>query len=270
MKNISYICVLFLVILLGSCERYDYLDLNIPFKQKIVAVTLLEAGNVDIQVSLTHTFPVYENQNFDIRLVKDAEVYLQHPRETIQLVYSEDEQMYKGTLTTGPLEEGETWTVFVKGAEESIEGTTTIPVSASPVFTTKLDRVIQYDLPAYRLSISSRFPEGGTHNLKLDVKMIYSDSGVYQTQTQISRLEGGNASEDVLISMLSSEPDYPVRVEITPFLCDDHYLNYSKLLEKGNQGIPFSEPVISSGSMSNNLGLAGSYVKLPTQIIPLN
>lgn len=275
----KYILYIVSLMLLVSCEKYSEVDLDLPFKNKLVAVSFIEEGSNMFQLALTRTTPVQNTAYlYEPNYITDAEVTLHTPGQSYALTYDTATKVYETTMPAEFFEEGKNYRVSVAQGGETIHGNTHIPGLVTPFASVVLDSVFQYDTYTYFAKISCGITNPGRHNIKLGALMVYSDSSVVPmlqanlVTKPISRLRSGEQTTQTFQSAFSSEFISPVRIDVIIMVCDDVYATYINSLngvDMSSSGVPFGEPYIMYGNMSNKIGVMGAYRYLPSYSVPL-
>lgn len=268
------ISFLTLLMFLASCERYEDAGIDLPYKNKLVAVTFLQEGSDSITLMLTRTLPVFEATTFPgTDMIAGADVYVQTSRETLKLVFDETLQQYSGILTAGVLLPGETCRISVSQNNDEVSGSTVIPADITPLVAVKADSILENEIywPIY--NVRYKIQEPGTHNLRFSASVVYSDSTTLPLLAESGELSTPlqkiNSGEEALIRfrhiMISSDV-HPVRIEIYSQLCNDDYTKYHQSInvnQSSGFGTDGAEPVIVYSNMSNRIGVTAAYNILP-------
>lgn len=277
MKN--FILYLIFIMLLVSCERYSEVDLELPFKDKLVAVSFVEEGSNTFQLALTRTTPVQSSMYLqEPNYMTDAAVTLKTPDRSYLLNYNTETKFYETTMPAESFEEGKTYQVSIEQGGETIYGSTAIPGSVTPSVSLVLDSVLESGTYTYLANISCGIKAPGTHYIAFNAFMVYSDSSIVamlplnQVAKPVYVLKNGEQATKMFQSAFSSEFVPPVRIEVSVMVCDKAYALYNNTLngiDLNSSGISFGEPSILDGNMSNRIGVIGSYRYLPSYGVPL-
>jgi hypothetical protein len=270
---------LILFVLMASCERYEDADIDLPYKNKLVAVTFLEEGSDSISLILTRTQPVFESPLLPSEAITDADVYIRTSRETLKLSFNEQISQYTGKLHAGVLLAGETCRISILQNNEEVTGSTVIPVDVTSVISVKSGKTVEngYYLDVY--DVKYKIQEPGTYNVLLHASVVYSDSSVVplivQTgdlSTNIQKITSGIEMQMRFRSLITSNDIHPVRLEIIPQLCNDDYTNYHLSISSDlslGLGTTGSEAVLIYSNMSNRIGITAAYNILPAISVDL-
>ncbi len=262
-----------------SCEKYSEVDLVLPFKNKLVSVSFIEEGTNVFQLALTRTTPVtgsaYLNEP---NYIGDAVVTLETPGRSYVLNYDTATKFYEATMPSEFFEEGKTYQVSIAQGGETIQGSTRIPGLVTPFASVVFDSIFEGGTYTYFAKISCGIQNPGTHYISVGALMVYSDSSVVPMipasvlTKPVSVLKNGEQTTQTFISAFSSEFVPPVRIDVLITVCDEAYALYNNSLngiDLGSSGIPFGEPYIMYGNMSNKIGTIGAYRYLPLYSVPL-
>lgn len=253
-------------LMLTSCEKYETIEYDVPFKSKVVAASFLNPDENQIAVWLTRTTkPIGTEMPQEPIIIKDAEVTLMHEGNSYNLVYDNINETYVGDMDTIPFEPGKTYSLLIKTADETVTGTTTIPLPATTESTIKVDSAYNINGLTYFVTFNTKQLSPQTNHIFLYPYMVYDDSSryamFYEGRDKIRALGSGqNFSQTFTSSYTGARA---IRVELLIFTCDEHYALYqnkSASFNYGSLGMAFGEVSITYSNMSNKIGVFGSYV----------
>jgi hypothetical protein len=271
--------IIFSLVILGltltSCERYETIDFDIPFKSKVVVASFLTADETQIAVWLTRTTKAVGAETpQEPTLVTDAEVTLIHEGNSYLLVYDSMEKVYVGDMNGAPFESGKKYTLLVKSGDETVTGYTTIPLPAITESTCKIDSIFGINGLTYLVTFTTKQLSAGNNHLFLYPYIVFEDSSRYalfydgRDRARASR-QGQTISQTFSASYSQSRP---VRVELLTYTCDEPYASYynkSATFNYGSLGMAFGEVTITYSNMSNKIGVFASYVASNGESFPL-
>jgi hypothetical protein len=271
MNNIiSYII---LITLFAGCERYDDVEVDVPYKPKIVTSTFLRAQTTLVQVAVTRSLPVFNAEQTSgmessPEYIKDATVMLQKGSETFFLTYDPDQQIYLFDLPS-PIQAGERYELTVTSKNETSKGSTTIPGKVNIQAQLAFDSILQEDGSyQYLATLSFTLHDKGKHYLDFVPVLVYNDSSsnIDMMYTQgfgtITELTQGETATKVFVSSINAIGMSPQRLDLYVANCDEPYsrnANRSVDLIGGVGLIPFLDPVTTYSNMSGGIGIMGSF-----------
>ncbi len=252
--------------MLTSCEKYETIDYDIPFKSKVVAASFLNPEENQITVWITRTTkPIGEEVPQEPLVVKDAQVTLLHEGNSYDLLYDSMNEVYVSEMDVIVFEPGKTYTLIVKTAEETITGATTIPFPAATETTVKVDSIYNLTGLTYLITFNTKLLSSQSNHLFLYPYVVYDDSSrytmFYEGRDRVRTVGSGQTFSQTFLSSYTGAR--PVRVELLTYTCDDHYTFYynkTASFSYGSIGMAFGEVSIAYSNMSNKIGVFGSYV----------
>lgn len=253
-------------LMLTSCEKYETIEYDIPFKSKVVTASFLNPDDGGISVWLTRTTkPIGTEAPQEPIIVTDAEVTLIQEGNSYTLVYDSMNKVYSGDMNGVPFEPGKTYELLIKTADETITGTTTIPYPANTETTVKVDSIYNINGLTYLVTFNTKQLSPQTSNLFLYPYMVFDDSSryamYYEGRDRVRTVESGQTFSQSFTGSYTGAR--LVRVELLAYTCDQHYAAYynkSATFNYGNLGMAFGEVSIAYSNMSNKIGVFGSYV----------
>lgn len=253
-------------ILLTSCEKYETIEYDIPFKSKVVTASFLNPDENQISVWLTRTTkPIGTEAPQEPIIVTDAEVTLIHEGNNFTLVYDSINKVYTGDMNGVPFEPGKTYELLIKTADETITGATTIPLPATTETTVKVDSIYNINGLNYLVTFNTKQLSPQTSNLFIYPYMVFDDSSryamYYDGRDRIRTIGSGQSFAQSFTGSYTGAR--LVRIELLTFTCDKHYTFYynkGATFSYGSLGMAFGEVNIAYSNMSNKIGVFGSYV----------
>ncbi|MDP1725899.1 MAG: DUF4249 family protein [Bacteroidota bacterium] len=275
MRNL--ILITGICIFLTACQKEQVVNYVIPQKQKLFAACFIGDSDSITSVYLTRTTPVIGSENIDKVLIKDASVQISTFNQTIGLPYDDNLQVYSTQANTLIIKPGIAYTLKVNAGNESVSGTTVVPVPAAVVLNTKIDStLIAGDLfNTYRIETTCLQTSAGRYPIRLAAIMVFEDSGKVELTAEETNLlfeMEQNSSKTVHFTQFGYDIfSKPVRLEIIALTTDEAYYKYHQNIEKYklNFFIPFGEPFFIYSNMSNKIGITGSYSTSHVTMYPL-
>jgi hypothetical protein len=270
-KHTLFILILMLLV---SCERYDDVEVDIPYKPKIVTTCLVQSGSNQLQVAVTLSQPVFNRETTpgaenSPTYITDAIVTIQQGSNTYTLVYDENENLYLFDLPS-PILAGQAYDLTVTAGDKQSTGFTTIPSKANTHTTLQFDSVLLYDETyQYIARASTKLLDPGKQYLDFYPVIVYSDSSrslMYTeggTTTTLTEVKQGQTVHKTFLPQEIKDPGiYPERLELIVVNCDEGYgkniLSITNLFG-GISLSPFSDPAITYSNMKGGIGIIGSY-----------
>lgn len=258
-----------LTILFVSCERSEEIEVDAPYKPKVVVSCFLRGQSNVLLVAVTRSQPVFNVEptpgvESTPTYIKDAFVTIQQGLNHYTLTYDTTENLYKMDIP-GEIHAGEQYELTVTSGNDVVKGTTTIPKIVNVSLGLVLDSTVQWDGSyQYRATISCKMLDAGKHYIGLYPILVYSDSSKYmmyaEAMDRIIEIAEGETTTKKFVPSFSSTDITPVRVEVIIATCDKAYAkNINRTLDLFGSSIsPFIEPAITYSNMSGGIGVIGS------------
>lgn len=258
--------------LFSSCSREDEIDLNVPFKKRLVAEVFIGEGDSVFNAILTHTKPVFgESSNGMPDYVSDANAFISKGAEQINLNFNSNFSQYYSDVLPIKVKSGESYYFEATDGNEKVYGNTTIPEKPILSYTVKLDSSIN-DAYFYNATITCTNQSEKPGYIRVMARVIFSDSTygmMFENSFNEIKLVAKNQSiQRKLYSYKTSEFAFPVRIEISGINCDEAYAKYYNNTTPFNfyNILPINEPTMAYSNMSNKIGIIASYSSVPTQV----
>lgn len=267
-RGILYI--LFLLVFAG-CERYENIEIDAPYKPKIVTACFLQGLSNEVQVAVTRSQPVFNVEpkpGFESapEYIKDAKVMLQQGFNIYFLDFDSVTNFYQASLPS-TINAGEKYELTITSGNETSKGSTTIPGKVNAAIQMKFDSTLQSDgLYQYQATITCTPTDPGKHYLEFYPILFYADSSMALMDpgmfTKITELNQGQSVTKTFYSTVSMNGVPPVRLELMIVTGDEGYAKNSKGVFDITGGFgfsPFIDPAITYTNMSGGIGITGSY-----------
>lgn len=256
---------------IAGCERYDDLEVDIPYKPKIVTACFLQGLSDEVQVAVTRSQPVFNVEpkpGFEPapEYIKDATVILHQGFNVYPLHFDSTTNFYYALLPS-TIQAGQKFELTVTTGNETSEGSTIIPGKVNANVQMKFDSTLQYDgLYQYRATVTCTPTDPGKHYLEFYPILYYADSSMALmdegTFATITTLNQGQSVTKTFFSTVSMNGVPPVRLEFMIVNGDEGYAKNSKSVFDLTGGFgfsPFIDPAITYTNMTGGIGITGSY-----------
>jgi hypothetical protein len=260
-----------LLMLLTGCERYEDVEIDVPYKPKLVTACFLQAQSSTVLVAVSRSLPVFNNQSKpwgedNIEYVTNASVVLQRGSTKYYLTYDTAQKLYQADLPVA-VQSGEQYELVVTSGDNTSRGTTIIPGIVNTNSSIKLDSSLQWDGSyLYTATLNATLVDPGKHYVDFMPVIVYVDSSNEMMYTQdigvIKELNQGETISRTFKTTQGIVGRYPIRIELIVMNCDEAYArNTNRVVDlmSGIGGIPFSEPAVTYSNMSNGIGTFGSF-----------
>lgn len=269
MKRFIWIyCLLFTLV---SCERYETLDVDLPFKSLVVTHAFVEAGSSTVVVYLTRTTQVIGTSTPQSPVFEEgAKVYFDYEGNEYRLEYDTIAKVYTTDIGL-PIAVNSKCRVRVYKDGEEISGETVVPGLADVTCSLpRIDTIDYAGVPTARFTFRLRLKSGGRASLLMVPSMVLRDSSslplTYNGGTRVVELKEGEEFEQSFMNSYSiiNQVAY-IRVSVVR--CDPVYAKYFNRFGTftfGELEGPFGEPYVTFSNMSNGIGSFGSFTPLAT------
>jgi hypothetical protein len=270
---LSIICLLCFVI--TSCERYEDIEVDAPYKPKLVASCFLQADNNELRVSVTRSKPYFGEvespETSQPDYVTNATVELSQGGNRYTLTYDSNENQYVYMMPTSTIGAGQNYSIDVSGDGKHLTGTTQIPGKLNTQIKVLFDSIPFGDgTYQYRVTITCTLLDAGSYHVQLFPMMVYADSMRYPMYLEnfglnrIETLQQGQSLTRTFLSSFSASSIPPVGVEAIVLNADEGYArNEAHIYESmmAGAGSPFVEPAITYSNMKGEegIGVIGSF-----------
>jgi hypothetical protein len=271
-----YIILLFL---LGSCQREQIVDLEVPHKRKLVASLFLRADANSASAYLTHTTPVFGTEpRTDPAYVTTGSGYIRNPgsAETWSFVYDSQDLDYKTSLDPATFRPGQQYEVSFSDEYETVTGTTTVPYPVAASVSVKIDSVMEFGSYTYNVTVTCTILSEGSFYVQLSPVILFEDGSVYPMyastlERNIRESVKGQSFSQKYTAPFASEFIRPTEVQVMLISCDKTYAgfyNSSGEISFDDLG-PITEPSFAYSNMSNGVGVFASYTISDTYTFPV-
>ncbi len=259
----------FLTLFLVSCERYEEIEVDAPYKPKVVVSSFLQSKSNMLFVAVTRSQPVFNVEPLSQlentpTYIKDASVTFRQGANSYTLLYDTIQNVYRMDMPT-EIHAGELYELTVTSGNETVQGTTTIPESVNADLKLQFDSTLQWDgTYQYRATIKCTLLDAGKHYILLYPILVYSDSTTNMMYTdgigKIMEISGGETVTTTFLSSFSAIGVTSERIEVAIVACDKAFAkNSTNVLDLFGSNIsPFTEPAITYSNMTGGIGVIGS------------
>lgn len=274
-KTLFYIAIVMFV--LSSCERQEDVDLNVPFKRKLVAAVFVGAGDSMVRASLSYTTPVFGTvPAIDPERADGAGGILFY--NGVQAIFTYDSAAHEHTVYTAPHQAaaGDTYQVIFTDNRESVSGTTVVPNPVELDMRLKFDSVTGGSFQVYQAEITYTLKSSAPAYVKiLPILMLDDSMSIIPMYTEVLKpmvlLHPGQSVTSRFIASASFNGWYPLNIRCLVVACDEAYAKYANATQGGDLGsiFPGSEPSLVYSNMSNQIGIIASYNICGEQVFSL-
>lgn len=270
------VLLLFMISVFYSCERFEEVDLELPYEEKAVAACFLNAEEATLTVWLQKTYPVIGvEMPTEPIWIADAQVLLESGSATIPFTYDSNGRFYTADVSSTPLEVGKTYKLSITTADgKVINGSTTIPNPISTIQTLQFDSLLSYKGSTYSAKFSITNTSNQGSYLLAFPYLVFADSSrfpfYFNERDRVVYLEPNKQITQVYTCPIFGQE--PVRMELLLYTTDKPYAQYynkNATIDYASLGIPFAEASVTYSNMSNGIGIIGSYTFSGTQSFPL-
>lgn len=267
--NKIFLFILFIMVLAG-CERYDDVDIDIPYKPKIVTYCFLQTSSTEVQVAVARSQPVFNTTpkpgaEPEPEYITDATVMLQQNFNIYFLEYDTASKLYQVSLPSA-IKANEHYKLTVTSGSETSTGSTTLPGKVNANVQVKFDSTLQSEgLYQYSATITCTPTDPGKHYIELYPILFYDDSITEPdlmgstTISKVTELNQGQSVTKTFYSTVSINGVSPARLELMIVNCDEAYAKNTYSIFSSPLFSPFQDPAITYTNMSGGIGLFGSY-----------
>ncbi len=268
--------LLFMLCILYSCERFEEVNLELPYEEKAVAACFLNAEEATLTVWLQKTYPVIGvEMPTDPIWITNAQVTLESGSTTIPFTYDSPGRFYTADVSSTPLEVGKTYKLSIITSDGVvISGSTVIPYPISTSQTLQFDSLLSYKGSTYsaRFNITNTSTQGAY--LLAIPYMVFADSNrfpfYFNERDRVVYLEPNKQINQVFTCPIIGQE--LVRMELLLYTTDKPYAQYfnkNATIDYASLGVPFAEASVTYSNMSNGIGIIGSYTFSGAQSFPL-
>ncbi|MES2780869.1 MAG: DUF4249 family protein [Bacteroidota bacterium] len=263
----KYISIILVVFVLAGCERQEDVDIDVPYKKKLVAAVFIGAGDSLINATLTYTTPVFGAvPAMDAKYATSATGVLSYNGLATDFNYDSMNLNYTAFTLPHYALAGETYQVNFDDKELSINGKTTIPFPVTMDIQMEFDSSENLTLPQYRATFTCRVTGDFPAYVRIFPVLVMDDSLTFmpmygETFKPIKQLQKGDVFTEKYIAASAINGLYPAFIRCIIITCDEAYARYYN----ATQGIDFSsiipgtEPLQVYSNMSNHIGIIASY-----------
>jgi hypothetical protein len=275
MKHSIFICFT-LALLFLACEREQEVELQIPYKKKLVAVVFIDATSDRQFATLTYTQPAStpSNEYPEPLYVKNATGYFETKDGIIPFEFDSFSNSYAADL--GRIREfGETFGVVFSDGNETIKGRTILPDSVSAEVNIQFDSSFISGNWVYHFTVESKLLSNKpAYYSNVQASVVNDDGGInILSDFLVNKVEiaqpGGVARQKYSINKL--EGITPVSVMYQIISCNvDLIAHHNSTGVPGFETfLPNSQPIMHYSNMSNDIGIIAAYTKGTMQQISL-
>ncbi len=273
----NHIRIIGICIFLFACQKEQVVNFTVPQKQKLFAACFI--GDIDsiTSVYLVRTKPIIGSETLDKEIITDASVQISTFNQNINLSFNDMLEIYTTQPHELKIKPGIAYTLNVTEGNESVRGTTVLPVPATVLLNTKIDSSLEAGdfFNTYHIETTCTKTSPGKQPVRLAAFVVFEDSSKVELKadekTLMYELEQNKSQTNHFTLFGYNIFSKPVRLEIMVLTTDEAYYKYHQNIEKYelNFFIPFSEPYFIYSNMSNKIGITGSYSTSKVALFPL-
>jgi hypothetical protein len=266
--NISKISFLFSLLMMAfiipfvSCQKEKEVELDIPYKPKLVAGMVLIAGDSIASAIITRTTPVVnvpfpEGPSY----YSNAQVLLSNPNQQLQLTYDSFSNMYYA-LSANTFKPNEQYDISIQSEYGKTTGSTILPLPATTEISVSQTIVKQNTYNEVSIRLNCTNTSSGNRNIKLIPVAIFSDSSraelISTDEVKVYEVAANQSFINSFSTFVSPGTEI-VRIELEVLSCDIHYTRYVNTTQGLYlQELPFVEPKIPYSNLSSKIGILAS------------
>jgi Domain of unknown function (DUF4249) len=261
-----------ILLLLTACERYQDVEVEVPYKPKPVVVCMLGSGLNRVAVSVTKSTPVFGseiNYQSSPKYITDARISLVGDQQEWGFAYDADLSLYYADLGNDAIQTGKRYTLRVMAENQVLEGSVVVPPPVNKNI--NISRETFFDdsgtLQFHRVRITYT-GDGSEWYEAAYPYLIYPDSNRFLMSEENNdrgasrKLEAGETITRSFLSTVALPGYDPVGLALNMWNCDNGFgrnESQSSYLV-GNSGFPFGETGITFSNMKGpGIGVLGSY-----------
>lgn len=267
----------FLALLFVACERQEDVDMNVPFKRKLVAAVFIGAGDNEVLANINYTSPVFGAPSvIDFQSIPGVSGFVNNGVERFLFGYDTIDKQYKAFPTT-PVMVGQTYEASFTDGNLQTKGKTTVPQPVSVDIAVQFDSILLSDfLPSYFANITCTLKSANPAYVKIVPFLVMDDSitSILMTTQQyapISLLQPGQSFTAKYYAEVAINGLQPAKISCLIVSCDEAYAQYANATQSADYSsiLPGSEPSMVYSNMSNNIGVIASYNICGNKDIPI-